>query len=47
MNAGNMDIWYSSTGWKTPYPGDSTVLLPGQVPGGDAPPAGAVAGGAS
>ena len=47
MNAENRDIWYSNTGWKTPYPGDSKVLLPSQVPGGDAPPAGAVAGGDS
>src|SRR5579875_3196869 len=33
MAAQNRDIWYSNTGWKTPYPGDSTVLLPSQVPG--------------
>jgi hypothetical protein len=33
MAAENRDVWYSNTGWKTPYPGDSKVLLPSQVPG--------------
>jgi hypothetical protein len=41
MSAENRDIWYSTTGWVTPYPGDTRVLLPSQVPGGSAPPAGA------
>ncbi|MBO0802484.1 MAG: hypothetical protein J2P25_05350 [Nocardiopsaceae bacterium] len=40
MAASNRDIWYSNTGWKTPYPGDSKVLLPSQVPGGDTLPPG-------
>jgi YVTN family beta-propeller protein len=29
----NRDIWYSSNGFTKPYPGDSKVLLPDQVPG--------------
>jgi hypothetical protein len=33
MDAFNHDIWYSNTGWSKPYPGDSKVLLPSQVPG--------------
>ncbi|MGN6242160.1 MAG: alkaline phosphatase family protein [Motilibacteraceae bacterium] len=31
----NRDIWYSQHGFATPYPGDSTVLLPQQIPGAD------------
>jgi YVTN family beta-propeller protein len=33
MAASDRDIWYSNTGWDTPYPGDKKVLLPSQVPG--------------
>jgi YVTN family beta-propeller protein len=29
--------WYTSTGWVKPYPGDTTVLGPYQVPGWDKP----------
>ena len=25
----NHSIWYAATGWKTPYPGEDKVLLPG------------------
>jgi hypothetical protein len=35
MDAFKHDIWYSSTGWKRPSPGDSKVLLPSQIPGAD------------
>jgi YVTN family beta-propeller protein len=35
----NRDIWYATTGYTRPYPGDSKVLLPGQVPGAKAAPA--------
>jgi YVTN family beta-propeller protein len=31
--------WYSSTGWVRPYPGDSKILGPYQVPGWDKPAA--------
>jgi hypothetical protein len=34
----NRDIWYSSNNFTKPFPGDSKVLLPSQVPGaGNAP----------
>ena len=29
--------WYSAHGWKVPYPGDKTILAPGQVPGHNLP----------
>jgi YVTN family beta-propeller protein len=29
--------WYSAHDWKTPYPGDSTILPPSQVPGANLP----------
>jgi hypothetical protein len=29
----NRDIWYSTNNFATPYPGDSKVLLPDEVPG--------------
>ena len=29
--------WYSAHDWKTPYPGDSAILSPGQAPGADLP----------
>jgi YVTN family beta-propeller protein len=35
----NRDIWYSSNGFTKPYPGDSKVLLPDEVPGADRPQA--------
>jgi hypothetical protein len=31
--------WYTSTGWTKPYPGDKTILAPGQVPGRNLPAA--------
>jgi YVTN family beta-propeller protein len=34
----NRDIWYSTNNFTVPYPGDSSVLMPSQVPGGDAAP---------
>jgi hypothetical protein len=33
----NRAIWYSTTGWSTPYPGDTRILLPGEVPGRNRP----------
>ncbi|RAG84957.1 hypothetical protein DN069_14140 [Streptacidiphilus pinicola] len=38
MQQENRDIWYSTNGFTTPYPGDSTVLLPNQVPGATTAP---------
>jgi YVTN family beta-propeller protein len=35
----NRDIWYSTSNFTVPYPGDSTVLTPDQVPGADPGPA--------
>ncbi|MGP0028027.1 MAG: bifunctional YncE family protein/alkaline phosphatase family protein [Streptosporangiaceae bacterium] len=29
--------WYSAHDWKTPYPGDSAILAPSQVPGANLP----------
>ena len=29
--------WYSAHNWKTPYPGDSAILAPSQVPGANLP----------
>ena len=29
--------WYTSTGWSQPYPGDSAILAPDQVPGRNLP----------
>ncbi len=29
--------WYSAHNWKVPYPGDKTILTPGQVPGANLP----------
>jgi YVTN family beta-propeller protein len=29
--------WYSSHGWRTPYPGDARILAPDQVPGAALP----------
>jgi YVTN family beta-propeller protein len=36
----NRDIWYSSNNFTTPYPGDTKVLLPNQVPGAAPTPTG-------
>jgi hypothetical protein len=33
MAQGNRDIWYASNNFTKPYPGDSKVLLPNEVPG--------------
>jgi len=33
----NRSVWYSTTGFLVPYPGDSRVLLPEEVPGSDVP----------
>jgi YVTN family beta-propeller protein len=29
--------WYAATGWTKPYPGDTKILAPGQVPGRNLP----------
>jgi hypothetical protein len=29
--------WYSATGWVKPYPGDTKILAPDQVPGRNLP----------
>ena len=34
----NRLTWYTSTGWVRPYPGDSRILGPDEVPGRDLPP---------
>jgi YVTN family beta-propeller protein len=36
----NRDIWYSTNNFTTPYPGDSKVLLPNEVPGANVAPTG-------
>lgn len=33
----NRIAWYESTGWRRPYPGDSRILGPEEVPGKDKP----------
>ncbi|MFI9723199.1 alkaline phosphatase family protein [Streptomyces sp. NPDC052396] len=33
----NRIAWYESTGWRRPYPGDSRILGPDEVPGRDKP----------
>jgi YVTN family beta-propeller protein len=33
----NRYTWYRTHGWKKPYPGDSTIYAPSQVPGGYIP----------
>jgi hypothetical protein len=35
----NRYTWYQTHGWKTPYPGDSKIYSPSQVPGGYVPSA--------
>ncbi len=39
MAQGNRDIWYSGNGFSTPYPGDTKVLTPDEVPGAESGPA--------
>jgi YVTN family beta-propeller protein len=34
----NRLTWYASTGWTRPYPGDTRILSPDEVPGRDLPP---------
>lgn len=29
--------WYTAHGWSKPYPGDSRILTPGEVPGRNLP----------
>jgi hypothetical protein len=33
----NRFTWYQTHGWKVPYPGDSQVYAPSEVPGGAIP----------
>jgi YVTN family beta-propeller protein len=33
----NRYTWYQAHGWKVPYPGDSKIYTPSQVPGGSLP----------
>jgi hypothetical protein len=33
----NRYVWYQSKDWKTPYPGDSKIYAPNQVPGASLP----------
>jgi hypothetical protein len=33
----NRYTWYQAHGWKVPYPGDSKIYAPNQVPGGTLP----------
>ena len=35
----NRYTWYQAHGWKVPYPGDSKIYLPSQVPGAYIPSA--------
>jgi hypothetical protein len=46
MAQGNRDVWYSSSNFTKPYPGDTKVLMPNQVPGANVAPASSPAGGA-
>ncbi len=39
MAQGERDIWYATHNFTTPYPGDTKILLPDEVPGAGAPPA--------
>jgi YVTN family beta-propeller protein len=40
MAQGNRDVWYASNNFSVPYPGDTKVLFPNQVPGAGAAPTG-------
>ena len=33
----NRFTWYQAHGWEAPYPGDSKIYTPDQVPGGTLP----------
>jgi hypothetical protein len=33
----NRWTWYQAHNWKTPYPGDSKIYAPAEVPGGTIP----------
>ena len=33
----NRYTWYQAHGWKVPYPGDSKIYTPSQVPGASLP----------
>ena len=33
----NRYTWYQAHGWKVPYPGDTKIYAPAQVPGGYIP----------
>jgi hypothetical protein len=33
----NRYIWYQTNGWTRPYPGDSRIYAPNQVPGAAIP----------
>ena len=46
MAQGNRDVWYSSSNFTKPYPGDTKVLMPNQVPGANVAPASSPDGGA-
>ena len=46
MAQGNRDVWYSSSNFTKPYPGDTKVLMPNQVPGASVAPTPSPAGGA-
>jgi hypothetical protein len=35
----NRYAWYQASDWKQPYPGDSQIYAPGQVPGASIPSA--------
>ncbi len=35
----NRFTWYQAHNWAAPYPGDSTIYTPSQVPGGYIPSA--------
>jgi YVTN family beta-propeller protein len=39
MAQGERDIWYATHNFTAPYPGDTKVLFPDDVPGAGAPPA--------
>jgi hypothetical protein len=33
----NRYVWYQTSGWTKPYPGDSKIYAPNQVPGATLP----------
>jgi hypothetical protein len=40
MAQGNRDVWYSSNNFTKPFPGDTKVLMPDEVPGAAVTPTG-------